>query len=69
MTNERQQRPLHGTSRRSLRLGTRDPRDRREADSRATAQFVQQGDGLVLDSAGRIALDMERLRKALGVQR
>lgn len=57
--------PLYGSSRRSMRLGDRDPRARREVESKLNAEFVAPDGALKLDRRGRIEVDTEKLRARL----
>ena len=54
-----------GHARRSMRLGERDPRNRREAQERASDNTLARDKGLRLDNLGRMEVDVEALASEL----
>lgn len=54
-----------GHGRRSLRLGARDPRARRESQERAADNTLASNGGLRLDALGRIEINIEDMAEAL----
>lgn len=54
-----------GHGRRSMRLGERDPRNRREAQERASDNTLARDKGLRLDNLGRMEVDVEALASEL----
>ncbi len=54
-----------GHARRSMRLGERDPRNRREAQERASDNTLARDKGLRLDNLGRMEVDVEAMMAEL----
>lgn len=57
---------IFGQSRRSLALGEKDPRARREADARLNGGLLATDKTIVVDSAtGRLTVNIDEVRKRL----
>jgi hypothetical protein len=54
-----------GHARRSMRLGERDPRNRRETQERASDNTLARSGNLRLDQLGRMEVDVEALADEL----